>query len=583
MYTRSHRQSNYRLLGLVGYGQFGRVYCAMHRQTGELVALKEIHSARLSTQAFLRELWFLLSVDHPNIVACKALEQTPEGRQLVLEYCEGGTLRSQLERLPQLSGEKTLKLACDILTGLDHAHRRGLVHCDIKPENILLHYQRGQWVAKISDFGVAKLAQEADLAGSGQTGSPAYMAPERFDKQYSPASDLYAMGILLFELVAGYRPFSGTPAELRAAHLSRAVPTGLAEPLQSIVLKALKKQPAQRYASAEEMLQALQTLEAGQMVLKKRTPAVPTSVSCWEQPLASLAQPVQALGARSTAEAIQIFWSEGNQAAVSTAPTTAAVTQRRIVALPHRIAALRIAPADSYAATPHGLYRLVQSAATLRYEPVAEFAQSSQVAIAQRWWAALAQSDDAGAWQLSVGPLRTLPRRHTQTLPLPSALVLQQVVAIDNHHLLLVMSASAIATQLYLLTRRGQILSQLTLGLPIAALTPTEQPYRYLCRISLPSVESAALLELKPFRLLPLAGPAAVMVPLPWGYVFADDRGQLQILDRDYQPLGEITVPGSPTAIAPLDSYRLLIALWQSTAGSLYQLDLRTCNLDLVF
>ncbi|MCY7392636.1 MAG: serine/threonine protein kinase, partial [Leptolyngbyaceae cyanobacterium CAN_BIN12] len=184
--------SNYRLLGLIGQGQFGRVYCASHRKTGRLVALKELNRDRFSTRNFLRELRFLLSLQHSNIVTCQALEHTATGRYLVMDYCESGTLRSLLSEEIQLQPLQGLSLIAQILAGLDHAHQREIVHCDIKPENILLTATATGWTARITDFGIARLSQELSTDGFGNTGSPAYMAPERFYGQHSPASDLYA-------------------------------------------------------------------------------------------------------------------------------------------------------------------------------------------------------------------------------------------------------------------------------------------------------------------------------------------------------------------------------------------------------
>ena len=97
------KRSKYRILGLVGQGQFGRVFCGCHRKTGKIVALKDLDQYRFPTNKFLRELRFLLSLQHPNIVTCHALEHTPTGRYLVMDYCEGGTLRTlmEYERHPQ--------------------------------------------------------------------------------------------------------------------------------------------------------------------------------------------------------------------------------------------------------------------------------------------------------------------------------------------------------------------------------------------------------------------------------------------------------------------------------------------------
>jgi len=254
------RRSKYRLLGLVGQGQFGRVYCASRRKTGRLFALKELDKQRFPTHMFLRELRFLLSLQHPHIVTCHALEHTQTGRYLVMDYCEGGTLRNLMTEDNRLHPDQCLKLVAEVLAGLDHAHARDIVHCDVKPENILLTLDADGWTARISDFGIARLRQELPKAGAGNTGSPAYMSPERFYGQYSHSSDLYAVGILLFELLMGYRPFSGSPADLMSAHLNRSViiPAAVPKELQDIIVKALQKLPARRFRSAAEMLTAVQ-------------------------------------------------------------------------------------------------------------------------------------------------------------------------------------------------------------------------------------------------------------------------------------------------------------------------------------
>lgn len=252
------QNSKYRILKLVGQGQFGRVFCAINQRTGRLVALKEL-AQQLPTHKFLRELRFLLSLQHPNIVTCQAIEYTQTRRYLVMDYCEGGTLRNLIQSDVQLSLVQSLKLITNILTGLEHAHSRGIVHCDIKPENILLSLDTTGWTARISDFGIARLSQEVYSGDLGVTGSPAYMAPERFYGQYSPSSDLYAVGVMLFELAVGHRPFSGLPGELMSAHLNQRVnvPDTVPFLLRSIISTALQKLPARRFACAAEMLRSI--------------------------------------------------------------------------------------------------------------------------------------------------------------------------------------------------------------------------------------------------------------------------------------------------------------------------------------
>ncbi len=258
------KRSKYRLLGLIGQGQFGRVYCASHRKTGCLFALKELDKQRFPTHKFLRELRFLLSLQHANIVTCYALEHTPTGRYLVMDYCEGGTLRGLMGEGVRLHPVQCLKLMIDLLLGLDHAHSRNIIHCDIKPENILLTLQADGWTARVSDFGIAQLHQESAGKDSSNTGSPAYMAPERFYGQYAVTSDLYAVGILLFELLTGDRPFSGVPADMMSAHLNAPVkiPETMPVALHAVILKALQKLPARRFQSAAEMATAVQVAAA---------------------------------------------------------------------------------------------------------------------------------------------------------------------------------------------------------------------------------------------------------------------------------------------------------------------------------
>jgi serine/threonine protein kinase len=249
----------YYCLGLIGRGQFGEVFCAYDYLQQNLVAIKVIDVKRFSTQQFLRELRFLVSLNHPGIVTCQGLKHYNSQRYLIMDYCEGGSLRDLINR-GNLKLPDSLQIVLDILSALAHAHTRGIVHCDLKPENILLSLIANSWTAKVSDFGIAKEVEEKYYSVSmGDTGSPAYMAPERFYGKFFPASDLYAVGIMLYELIVGQRPFSGTPKELIAAHLNQTptIPDQVPFLLRSIILKALEKLPQHRFADAQAMLDSL--------------------------------------------------------------------------------------------------------------------------------------------------------------------------------------------------------------------------------------------------------------------------------------------------------------------------------------
>ncbi len=264
MRQKSNYKSNYKILGLVGRGQFGKVFVAIDRHSGILVALKELNLKQLSTSSFLREFNFLVTLDHFNLVSCRALEHRHNNRYIVMDYCEGGTLRHLLDYSPQLTLKQSLKLIIDLLSGLKFAHDQGVIHRDIKPENILLKVSDRFWTAHISDFGIAKLHQETIAQGAmGDTGSPAYMAPEQFYGKYSYSCDLYAVGIILYELVVGKRPFSGMPKELLAAHLNQPVkiPQNMPFVLRSAIAKALQKMPQRRFQNAAEMLKSLQLIQ----------------------------------------------------------------------------------------------------------------------------------------------------------------------------------------------------------------------------------------------------------------------------------------------------------------------------------
>lgn len=253
------KNSHYRVVGLLGEGQFGKVYAAIHRETGELVALKELNPLQFSTKKFLREIRILVSLEHPNIIRCQGIEHHEGKRYLVTEYCEGGTLRDLLNSAHPLTLEHKLKIIIDILDGLNYAHREGIIHRDLKPENILLSVTSQGWKAKISDFGVAKIEWEDNLlkggSNMGDTGSPAYMAPEQFYGKYSYSSDIYAVGVMLYEFILGHRPFSGTPYEIMLAHLNQQpkLPKHLSSHLHLILREALQKLPQHRFRTALEM------------------------------------------------------------------------------------------------------------------------------------------------------------------------------------------------------------------------------------------------------------------------------------------------------------------------------------------
>ncbi|MEX0268137.1 serine/threonine-protein kinase [Leptolyngbyaceae cyanobacterium UHCC 1019] len=630
--------SNYRLLGLVGQGQFGRVYCASHRKTGRLVALKELNRDRFSTRNFLRELRFLLSLQHPNIVTCQALEHTATGRCLVMDYCEGGTLRDLLSDEIQLHPLQGLNLIVQILAGLDHAHQREIVHCDIKPENILLVATATGWTARITDFGIARLSQELSTDGFGNTGSPAYMAPERFYGQHSPASDLYAVGILLFEVLTGYRPFSGLPGDLMAAHLNQALllPESIPESIRPIIRTALQKLPARRFRSAAEMRSALQDAIANSKNLDQgwqpnrlqrssaKRAIVPLkhdyqeSLQTLVKQLATVQNTVQN-GVKIDAQPLyrvfsnQIACQWFSEAKLSrktaidnSAPKSCFESSRFLttIRLPEPALQMQICAQTCFVTTQQAVYRVavpqpgavqqkLNASSTQQSKPqlIATLKQDTVLTIEAggRWMATATPSLDKTRSQLNIWNLQnSQPFKPTIALAIAPCF---QLLALDSCHgaaLSPITDSSAnaciVGIQIELFTRRGSRVGCISLPIPLRYLSLTQTPYRLLA-LEPGYPNSLVLLDLKPLRIerICLSLAPKFLVSTSWGYLVMDETGQIVLINRMGQEIGQIDGLKNPTAMGLINAYQVAIATWNGTEGTLAIVDLRHLNLDIVF
>ena len=600
------KRSNYRLLGLVGQGHFGRVFCAIHRKTGKLVALKDLNRNRLSTHKFLRELRFLISLEHPNIVACQALEHTSTGRQLVLDYCEGGMLRHLIEHDTQLSLTESLAIVADVLAGLDHAHSQGIVHCDIKPENILLTLQANRWVAKLSDFGIARLSQEVNNAQLSDTGSPAYMAPERFYNQYSINSDIYSVGVILFELLTSRRPFSGTPLELMRAHLNQpvSIPETVPETLQDIIHTALQKLPTHRFQSATEMLAALQAVQQHPVSALTQgflpNPEIASSSAAFQvQAAEKLSMPLHAL---AVAPEAWLYQGGGDQLKLSFYPKGLLSAENSPIAPPpisllHPIQALKIIPQGCCVITNRSIHLAPfdqQPTQPLQPAAIAQFGADSITTVAPngQWFATISQNPTGQPSWLQIGRLPTLNHsnrpdpRLRQTEISHQAASLLQILPIDNRHLVLIstQSVSGKGTAFEIFTRRGNYLGTLKLSVALQQIVTTPTPYRLLA-IEQEHDSTILIVDLKPFRVfrLKLNIAPTLITATDWGYLFMDVQGQILLCDRDTNTIGRIDGPSRPTAMIPSQQHGLLIATWEETQGQLYRVDLRQLDLDILF
>jgi serine/threonine-protein kinase len=266
----------YAIARLLGEGGMGEVYEARHTKLGRRVAVKFLFAEYARKPAVARrfetEAMTAGSLEHENVGAVYDVGALPDGTPyLVMEFLVG----EDVDRLLQRETRLTLARAADIVIqachGLDEVHRRGIVHRDLKPANLfLLRRPNGADLVKIIDFGIAKLRTdqaplEATKTGAA-IGTPYYMSPEqgRGEKNITSASDLYSLGVILYELLAGARPHEGSsPFEIVHKILTEAPPPleqlapDLPPPVYPIVRKALSREPADRFASANELAMAL--------------------------------------------------------------------------------------------------------------------------------------------------------------------------------------------------------------------------------------------------------------------------------------------------------------------------------------
>ena len=263
----------YRITELLGEGGMGRVYRGERLQLGRPVAIKFLHSPFASApkyrQRFEREARAMSKLSHPYCVSVidYGIHDEP---YIVMDFVTGGTLRDLMDR-GRLSPQRALHITRQILAGLAHAHDEGVIHRDVKPGNVMVSDATGVGDhVRIFDFGLAKLHDpgvEPDQSMATVIGTPAYMAPEQTRAEpIDGRADLYAVGILLFELLTGDKPFVGDDA-IAVIRMQREVPPPLlrarapelSQELEQVVAKALEKDPPQRHQSAAEFAAALDT------------------------------------------------------------------------------------------------------------------------------------------------------------------------------------------------------------------------------------------------------------------------------------------------------------------------------------
>ena len=273
-------EERYRIEAELGAGAMGSVYRGRHVKVGRTVAIKVLHDHLVRDPAmierFEREARLAAKLNHPNLVSVIDLGTTPDGKMLmVLEFAPGHPL-AELVCMP-LAHERTIELTRQLLQGLDHAHRLGLVHRDLKPENVLVERTRdGVEIARIVDFGIAVLREpDGSVEGKRLTttgvvlGTPMYMAPEQArGEPVDHRTDLFALGVIVYEMLAGKPPFEGSGVEIMMLNMVQEPPSVFArtgrdvEPLlEAFARKLMAREAAQRFASATHALDVLDLIE----------------------------------------------------------------------------------------------------------------------------------------------------------------------------------------------------------------------------------------------------------------------------------------------------------------------------------
>jgi len=306
-------RSKYEIQKKIGAGGMATVYLAKHKAFNELRAIKVVSSRNLEDQNFMRrfktEAIVTRKLQHPNAVRVDDLDETEDGRPfIVMEYVQGANLRSTIQNEGPLPVKRALNIAAQVAAALAAAHELGITHRDIKPDNILLVRQPdGNDLVKVLDFGIAKVREGSFDIGGGYTatqtgliiGTPQYISPEQArgeqGDQIDGRADLYSLGIVLYEMVTGELPFqSQTAVGMLMHHLQTPPPDpkqvkpdlNIPPGFSALLHKALEKDPANRYQTAQDMLQAIQQVQ--QSTNEGKTTMVLTS-EAWAHPAASSA------------------------------------------------------------------------------------------------------------------------------------------------------------------------------------------------------------------------------------------------------------------------------------------------------
>ena len=290
----------YEILAEAGHGSMGNVYKARDRETGEIVALKllkpEIASDQAMMDRFKNELLFARKITHKNVCRVHEFNRLGGIAYTSMEFVEGESLRSVLNRFGGLPVRKAIDLVLQICSGLKEAHAQGIVHRDLKPENIMIDAQGN---VKIMDFGIARSMEAVTRMTGSMVGTPAYMAPEQVaGKPVDYRTDIYSLGLILYEMFTGTAAFRADNAVAVALKQMRESPVPPHEidpqipvPIERAILKCLEKEAAKRFQSIGELESALRPQGAASAATLIGAPPAPVSSTHFTQATLPLPSP----------------------------------------------------------------------------------------------------------------------------------------------------------------------------------------------------------------------------------------------------------------------------------------------------
>ena len=284
--TGSTFAGRYQIIEELGKGGMGSVYKAHDTEINEKVAIKlikpEVAADKKTIERFRNELKFARKIRHKNVCQMYDLGEEKGTRFISMEYVPGEDLKRLIRKVGQMPVERTISIAKQVCEGLTEAHKLGVIHRDLKPRNVMVDEEGN---ARIMDFGIARSLKGKGITGAGvMIGTPEYMSPEQVEgKEVDQRSDIYSLGVILYEMVTGRVPFEGDTAFSIAVKHKTEIPkspgeinTQLSEDLSSVILRCLEKGKENRYQNAGEVRSELERIEQGlpttDRVIPKRKP-----------------------------------------------------------------------------------------------------------------------------------------------------------------------------------------------------------------------------------------------------------------------------------------------------------------------